>query len=69
MIRAALALALSLSGCTAIEHIQVLPTIDQGFNIGCCIAYWELSRSTSGSIEVQRAPAAWSISAKLHSKF
>jgi hypothetical protein len=69
MIRAALALALSLSGCTVIEHVQVLPTVGQGFNVGCCVAYWELSRSTSGSVEVQKSPTTWSVSAKVHHKF
>jgi hypothetical protein len=68
MIRAAFA-ALALSGCTVITHVQVLPTVDQTFNVGCCIAYWELSRSTSGSVEVQKSPTAWSVSAKVHRKF
>lgn len=64
MIRAALA-ALALSGC-----VQILPTLDkQDQPTGCCIAYWEISRSTSGSIEVQKSPTHWSISTKFRTKF
>jgi hypothetical protein len=59
-----IALCLLLGGC-----VQVLPTVDQSLNVGCCIAYWEMSRSTFGSIEVQKSPATWSVSAKVHSKF
>jgi hypothetical protein len=57
-------LALLLSGC-----VQVLPTVDQSFNVGCCIALVEISKSTNGSIEVQKSPTAWSVSAKVHTKF
>ncbi|MFM0141710.1 hypothetical protein [Paraburkholderia sp. RL18-085-BIA-A] len=59
-----IALCLLLGGC-----VQVLPTVDQSLNVGCCIAYVELSKSTSGSIEVQKSPTNWSVSAKVHSKF
>jgi hypothetical protein len=53
-----------LSGC-----VQVLPTVDQSFDVGCCIALVEISKSTNGSIEVQKSPTTWSVSAKVHHKF
>lgn len=56
-------LALLLPGCV------VLPTVDQSFNVGCCIALVAISKSTNGSIEVQKSPTTWSVSAKVHSKF
>jgi hypothetical protein len=59
-----IALCLLLGGC-----VQVFPTVDQSLNVGCCIAYVELSKSTSSSIEVQKSPTNWSVSAKVHSKF
>jgi hypothetical protein len=57
-------LALLLSGC-----VQVLPTVDQSFDVGCCIALVEINKSTNGSIEVQKSPTTWSVSAKVHHKF
>jgi hypothetical protein len=59
-----IAICLLLGGC-----VQMLPTVDQSLNVGCCIAYVEFSKSTSGSIEVQKKPSTWSVSAKVHTKF
>jgi hypothetical protein len=64
MTRAAFVLCLWLCGC-----VQVLPTVDQSLGVGCCIALVELSKSTNGSIEVQKNAATWSISAKVNTKF
>ena len=69
MIRVALA-ALLLGGCTVIEHVQVLPTVNPNtYDVSCCIVYWELSKSTSGSLEMQKSPTTWSVSAKVRTKF
>jgi hypothetical protein len=69
MIRAALA-ALALSGCTIVEHVQLLPVVNPTTDdASCCVAFFELSRSTSGSIEVHKSPVAWSVSAKVHHQF
>jgi hypothetical protein len=69
VIRVAL-LCVALSGCTVIDHIQILPVVNpQTYDPSCCIAYWELSRSTTGSIEVQKGARSWSISSKFHSTF
>jgi hypothetical protein len=59
-----IALCLLLGGC-----VQVLPTIDQSMNVGCCIALIELSKTTNGSIEVQKSPTTWSVSTKVRTKF
>lgn len=64
MIRSTLAL-LALSGC-----VQVLPVVNpMTDDVSCCIAYVELSKSTSGSLEVLKSPTHWSVSAKVHTKF
>jgi hypothetical protein len=69
MIRAAVA-ALALSGCSVVEHVQVLPVINPTtYDVSCCVAYVELNRSTSGSLEVQKSAANWSVSTKLRFKF
>jgi hypothetical protein len=59
-----IALCLLLGGC-----VQVLPAVDQSMSVGCCIALIELSKTTNGSIEVQKSPTTWSVSAKVHRKF
>jgi hypothetical protein len=67
MIRVAL-LALALSGCA--DGIVVLPVINPAtYDASCCVAYWEMGKSTSGSLEVQKTAKAWSISTKLHLQF
>lgn len=57
-------LVLLLSGC-----VQVLLTVDPSFDVGCCIALVELGKSTNGTIEVQKSPTTWFVSAKVHHKF
>jgi len=67
MIRAAL-LALALSGCA--DRVIVLPVINPTtYDASCCVAYWEISKSTAGSLEVQKSATSWSVSTKLHFKF
>jgi hypothetical protein len=69
MIRAAVA-ALALSGCTVVEHVQVVPVINPTtYDASCCVAYVEINRSTTGSLEVQKSATRWSVSTKLHLKF
>jgi hypothetical protein len=54
VIRAALAAAM-LSGCTIVEHIQVVPFVDSSAQItGCCAAYVEIPPSTQLSASVQK---------------
>lgn len=58
-------LALTLSGC-----VQILPVVNpMTDDVSCCIAYVELSKSTSGSLEVLKSPTHWSVSAKIRTKF
>jgi len=57
-----------LTGC-----VQILPTVssgnDLGAEVGCCIAYIAISKTTSGSIEVQKSPTHWAVSTKFRTKF
>ncbi|QNB13417.1 hypothetical protein G5S35_17440 [Paraburkholderia tropica] len=63
MIRAALA-ALALSGCTVIEHVQVLPTINPDtYDVSCCVAYAEIPPSTRLSVTVKKSTTSFSIKA------
>jgi hypothetical protein len=50
-----IALCLLLGGCGVVEHVQVVPVIDQRTQaLSCCIAYVE-GKSADGSIEVQNS--------------
>jgi len=63
-----LALCLLLGGCTT--GVVVLPVVNPTTDdTSCCVAYWQLSKSTAGSLEVQKSATSWSISSKLHIKF
>jgi hypothetical protein len=67
MIRAALCLL--LSGCTVVEHVQVLPVVNpRTLAVSCCIAYVEVGPTTKGSIEVQNSDAK-GVSVKLGAKW
>ncbi len=54
MIRAAL-FALALSGCTFVEHTQVLPIIDRNNDVSCCAAYVEIPPDTRLTASVEKA--------------
>ncbi|WP_213761833.1 hypothetical protein [Caballeronia sp. dw_19] len=56
MIRTALAVSL-LTGCTVVEHVQVLPTFDKQNDAGCCVLYAELPPSTRLSVAVNKTDA------------
>lgn len=63
MIRAALA-ALTLSGCTVIEHVQVLPVVNPDtLDVSCCVAYAEIPPSTRVSVTVKKNNTSFSIKA------
>jgi hypothetical protein len=63
-----IALCLLLGGCTT--GVVVLPVVNPTtYDASCCIAYWALSKSTSGSLEVQKSATTWSVNSKLHIKF
>jgi len=63
-----LILCLLLGGCTT--GVVVLPVVSPVTeDTSCCVAYWKLSKSTAGSLEVQKSATSWSISSKLHVKF
>lgn len=64
MIRAALCLL--LSGCGVVVVPVINPTT---YDASCCVAYWALNKSTSGSLEVQKSATSWSVNSKLHLKF
>ena len=70
MIRVALA-ALALSGCTIVEHVQVLPTVAAGNDIqlGCCVVYAELPPSTQLSVSVKKGNAGVSVKAGARWRF
>lgn len=62
-----IALCLLLGGCVP---IVVLPVVNPTtYDASCCIAYWALNKSTSGSVEVQKSATSWSVNSKLHLKF
>lgn len=52
MIRAALCLL--LSGCTVVEHVQVLPTVSSTAELGCCVIAAEIPPSTDLSVTVTK---------------
>jgi len=53
MIRAALCLL--LSGCTVFpEHVQVLPTVSDTAEIGCCMVTAEVPPATSLSLKITK---------------
>lgn len=53
MIRAALCLL--LGGCTVFpEHLQVLPTVSDTAEIGCCMVTAEVPPSTSLSLKITK---------------
>jgi hypothetical protein len=61
-------LCLLLGGCTT--GVVVLPVVNPTTDdASCCIAYWQLSKSTAGSLEVQKSATTWSVNSKLHIKF
>jgi hypothetical protein len=62
MIRVALA-ALTLSGCTLMEHAQVLPTFSSESGVGCCVLLVEPSRSTSFSLTLKKSTEGLSFKA------
>lgn len=61
-----LALCLLLGGCGVVVLPVVNPATD---DVSCCIAYWSLDKSTSGSLEVKKSETAWSVNSKLRIKF
>ena len=66
MIRALLCLL--LGGCTT--GVVVLPVVSPVTDdTSCCVAYWQLSKSTAGSLEVQKSATSWSVGTKLHFAF
>lgn len=68
MIRSALA-ACALTGCTVLEHVQVVPVVNpKTYAVSCCKAYVEYSKTTQSSIEVQNSDAK-GVSVKLGAKF
>jgi hypothetical protein len=69
MIRVAL-LALALSGCAVIEHVQILPTVNpMTYEVSCCVAYVEVDKATSGSLEVEKGAKDIKVSAKVRHSF
>jgi hypothetical protein len=64
-----IALCLLLSGCTVVEHVQVVPVINpKTYAVSCCQAYVEYSKTTQAFIEVQNSDAK-GVSVKLGAKF
>ena len=58
MIRAALA-AIVLTGCTTVEHLQVLPIVNPNtYDVSCCVAYAEIPPSTQLSLSVTHSDAS-----------
>ncbi len=54
-------------GCV---QVVVLPVVNPTtYDASCCVAYVELNRSTTGSLEMQKTAKTWSISTKLHFQF
>ncbi|WP_070108608.1 hypothetical protein [Burkholderia plantarii] len=48
-----------LSGCTAIEHVQVLPVVNpNSYDVSCCVAYTEIPPSTRLSLTATHSDAA-----------
>lgn len=67
MIRAAL-LASVLTGCTVVEHVQVLPIINPNTDdVSCCVVYAEVPPSTRLSASVTKTDAGTKV--KLGAKF
>lgn len=63
-----IALCLLLGGCST--GVVILPVVNPATDdASCCVAYWALNKSTSGSLEVQKSDTAWSVNSKLHIKF
>lgn len=63
MIRAVLVM-LALSGCTVIEHVQVLPQINPDtYDLSCCVVYAEIPPSTRVSVTVKKSNTSFSIKA------
>lgn len=55
MIRAVLCAL--LSGCTVVEHVQVLPIINpMTEDVSCCVAYAEIPPSTHLTVQVSKSP-------------
>lgn len=69
MIRTALAV-LSLSGCTVVEHVQVLPVVNPDtYDVSCCVAYAEIPPSTLLSVTVKKSNTSFSIRAGVNWRF
>lgn len=48
-----------LSGCTVVEHVQVLPVINPNtYDVSCCVAYAEIPPGTQLSLSVTHSDAA-----------
>ena len=56
MIRAALgAFTTVLSGCTIVEHVQILPVVNpMTDDVSCCVAYAEIPPSARLSVTVNK---------------
>lgn len=47
--------ACALTGCTVIEHVQVLPIVNpMTDDVSCCVAYAEIPPSTHLSVAVKK---------------
>ncbi|MGF7131887.1 hypothetical protein P3T40_003370 [Paraburkholderia sp. EB58] len=63
-------LCLLLGGCTVFpEHLQVLPTVSEGAQIGCCVIEAELPPSTNLSLTVTKPSTSLEIKAGAKWKF
>ncbi|MEK6420039.1 MAG: hypothetical protein V4801_10560 [Burkholderia gladioli] len=48
-----------VSGCTLVQHVQVLPTVNPTtYDVSCCVAYAEIPPSTRLSFSITRSDAA-----------
>lgn len=68
-----LSLLFLLSGCTLVQHVQVLPIVDftdfSNYDVNCCVMYVEIPPSTRASLSVTKDESGVKVKASAKWKF
>lgn len=59
-----------LSGCTLVQHVQVLPIVNTTtYDVNCCVVYAEIPPSTRASISVTKNTSGVKVKASVKWRF